>query len=130
MGVAVAADRLVRRLEWCGLDSGQRLGLRDVEDRREPKASELQLVVVVVGPLVVALAVADRCEDADCLLALADAAAEFQPAAEPGDMRRVRALERDQQRVAQRYLGASRACPRCRLGGAWRRGWAVISGCP
>ncbi len=54
-------------------------------------------------------AVANRGKDADPLLALADAAPEFQPAAKAGDMRGVRALDGDQQRVAERVAVEARA---------------------
>jgi hypothetical protein len=63
--------------------------------------------VVGVGLVGVALSVADGGE---ILLALADAAAELKPSAEPGDLRCVRSLERDQQRVAQRVTVEARAC--------------------
>ena len=109
-GVAVAGDRLAGRVERCRLDAGQRLGLGDVEDGGELEADQLlaraSFVVALVG---VAAAVADGGEDADRLLALADAAAELEPLAEAGDVGRVRALERDQQRVAQRVAVEARA---------------------
>jgi hypothetical protein len=56
-------------------------------------------VDVLVG---VAAFVADGGEDPDPLFAFAHAASEFEPAPEAGDVGRVRALEGDQQRVAQR----------------------------
>jgi hypothetical protein len=56
--------------------------------------------LVGVGLVGVALSVADGGEDPDRLLALADAAAEFESSAESGDLRCVGSLERDQQCVA------------------------------
>ena len=107
--MAVAGDRLAGRVERRRLDAGERLGLGDVEDGGELEADELLARVLVVALVVVAAAVADGGEDADRLLALAHAAAELEPLAEAGDVGRVRALERDQQRVAQRVAVEARA---------------------
>ena len=107
VGVAGAADRLPGRFERCRLDSGERIGLRDIEDSREPKTDELRFALVGVRLLGATLSVADGGEDPDRFLALADAAAEFEPSAESGDLRCVWSLQRDQQRVAQGYLGSS-----------------------
>ena len=43
--------------------------------------------------------------------------AQRKPGAEAGDIRRGRVLQRDQQLVAQAYLGALSACRLCRCGG-------------
>lgn len=102
MGVALTANRLAGQIERDGLDARKRLGLRDVEDGCELELDQLLLRFVRIGLLGVAAAVADRGEDTNGLLALAHTASEFQPAAETGDVRRVRTLEGDQQRVAQR----------------------------
>src|SRR5581483_892551 len=110
MGVAVTADRCAWRIERRRLDVGKRLGLRDVEDGCELKPDQLLLRFVRVGLLGVAAAVADRGEDTNGLLALAHTASEFQPAAETGDVSRVRTLEGDQQGVPQRVAVEARAC--------------------
>ena len=91
-----------RRVEWRRLDARRLLRLRDVEDGGELEPDQLLLRLVPVGLLLVAASVADGGEDADCLLALAYAAAEFEPTAKASDVGCVRTLERDQQRVAQR----------------------------
>jgi hypothetical protein len=62
----------------------------------------LRLALAVVGLLRLAAAVTNGGEDPDRLLALANAASEFEPSAEAGDVCGVRALERDQHRVAER----------------------------
>jgi hypothetical protein len=107
VGVAVAGDGLARWFEGCRLDSGERIGLGDIENCGEPKADELRFALLGVDLLGVALPVADWGEDPDRFLSLADAPAELEPLAEPGDMGRVRALERDQKGVTERYLGSS-----------------------
>jgi len=109
MGVAVTANRLAGRIERDGLDARQRLGLQDVEDGCELEPDQLLLRFVPVGLLVVAASVANRGEDTDRLLALAYTTSEFQPAAETGDVGRVRTLEGDQQGVAQRVAMEARA---------------------
>src|SRR5919201_1655674 len=108
--VAVAGDRLAGWIERYWINSGERLCLGDVEHGCEPEADELQLGLLVVRLLVVRASVADGSEDPDRLLALAYAAPEFEPLAEPGDMGCVRALERDQERVAERVAVEARAC--------------------
>ena len=83
-------------------DSWAKEHLEDVQGflRAAAKADELLLPLVVGVALAVLLcvgaAVADGREDPDPLFALADAASELEPFAEPRDVGRVRALKRDQ----------------------------------
>jgi hypothetical protein len=81
MGVRIAGERLPGRLNRRRVDSGDRVGLREVEDERRLEED---------APLLAILAVAgfdgDRREDPDCLLALADCAPELDPGVEPGDV--------------------------------------------
>src|SRR5437773_2101512 len=102
MRVAVACDRLRRRAQWDGFFSGQRLGLRDVEDRHRAEEDAALAAVVAV---IVKLLDGHRREDPERLLALADAAAQGEEGAEAGDVGRRGpagvALDRDQPLVAE-----------------------------
>src|SRR5215210_6124956 len=102
VGVAVALDRLCRRGERDRFGAGQRVGLRDVEDRHGAEEDALLARLLAV---IVALLDRDGGEDLDRLLALADATAEREEGAEAGDVRggdaAGMALDRDQPLVAE-----------------------------
>ena len=110
VGVSVTADRLAGRFERGRLDSGERVGLGNIEDGSKFEANELRFAFLGVRLVGVSLSIADWREDPDRLLTLADTAAELEPLAEPGDVRRVGALERDQERIAKRVAVEARAC--------------------
>jgi hypothetical protein len=102
VAVAVAGDRFCGRGERDGLPAGQRVGHRDVEDR---DGAEEDLLLAGVLAVLVALLDGEGGEDADRLLALADAAVAIEEGAEAGDVGRrdaaVVALDRDQHLVSE-----------------------------
>ena len=81
MGVRIAGERLPGRLKRRRVDSGDRVGLREVEDERRLEEDAPLLAILAVAGLD-----GDRREDPDCLLALADCAPELDPGVEPGDV--------------------------------------------
>jgi len=78
--------------------AARRFCLRNVEYARETPADDHAPII----SLIVLLGLGDWREDADAFLAFSDVSAEFVlPSAIPGDVRGIRALERDQERVVE-----------------------------
>jgi hypothetical protein len=100
--VAVAADRLRGWREWNGLLVRERVGHADIEDR---DGAEEDLSLAGVVAVCVALLDGHWGEDANRLLALADAAVELEEGAEAGDVGRGEAagvtFDRDQHLVSE-----------------------------